>query len=118
MQHLYATAQNWDVLKRTLPKIYSGNFKERADWMERFYRSHAYMDLQHNNEVIIDRYGITDRDRDSCGEMNDCPEVIAEMLRRIDSDRELAIAVTGAEGPCVIQHWRELAKHTRQKILF
>jgi hypothetical protein len=118
LRHFYASSFDLEQLKRTLPKIYRGTARDRADWLERYYLSSAYLDLQNNAEEVLAIYGITERDRDSCGEMNDCPEVIAEMIKRMDLRCDLASAVVSAEGANVIARWRDLARETRQATLF
>lgn len=116
--HLHASEFHWKQLQKTARRIYSGTHLDRAAWTILFYRSGAWFDLKHNGDQVADRFGITERVRDSCGEMGDCPEVIAEVMREADSDPELAQAITRCEGAGCLDRWRELATHVPQLALF
>ena len=118
MSHLFASISDWQTLKRNSSKVYSGNHLDRANWMELYYLSGACSDLHHNSDEIYERFGITDRVRDSCGEMNDCEEVIAEMMKRIEQNPSLSTAIREAEGQNILNHWRTIARNVRQTSLF
>jgi hypothetical protein len=116
--HLRASELHWKQLQKTARRIYSGTCQDRAGWMILFYRSGAWSDLKHDSDQVADRFGITERVRDSCGEMGDCPEVIAEVMREVDRDPSLGHAITECEGAGCLDRWRELATHVPQLALF
>jgi hypothetical protein len=113
---LYANCIDLARLKRLTKRVYSGSHRERADWLELYYRSGAWRDI--GSDELHDRYGITERTRDSCGEMGDCEAVIADVMRRVDADPKLGTAITAAEGSGTLDRWRELASKAAQASLF
>jgi hypothetical protein len=115
---LHASDTAWKQLQKTARRIYSGTHQDRAAWMILFYRSGAWQDLRFNSDEIYERFGITERVRDSCGEMGDCPEVIAAVMEHVDQDAALAKAITESEGERCLEHWRKLAKQVPQLALF
>jgi len=116
--HLHGGETTWKQLQKTAHKIYSGTHQDRATWMVLFYRSGAWLDLRFYSDEIYDRFGVTERVRDSCGEMGDCPEVIAEVMREVDRDPALGHAITECEGAGCLDRWRQLAKQVPQLALF
>lgn len=115
---LHASEHVWAHLRRTERLIYSGSARDRADWMELYYRSGAWLDLSTSAEDVYQRFQITERTRDSCGEMGDGAEVVAEVLRRVDADPQLGRAIEDAEGETILNAWRLYATQARQQELF
>ena len=113
---LFAGPADLTRLKKMVPRIYSGSYRDRADWMQLYYLSGAWRDI--GSDELHDRFGITERVRDSCGEMGDCEIVIAEVMRRVDADPRLGTEITAAEGAGTLDHWRALARRAPQATLF
>lgn len=78
----------------------------RAQWLVRFYRSGAHLDmLSWNSDALCERFGITERTFDDCFEMGDSAEVLSEFMPVALADKELGNAVRSHIGAASFDEW-------------
>lgn len=113
-----ASANDFRRLKATERRTWGVHHKGRTDWLELYYLSGAWEDFRHNGDDVYELYGMSERTVDTCGEMCDGEDVIADLLRRADFNPKLLHAITKAHGESCLAYWREYATHAGQPSLF
>ncbi len=113
-----ASSDDFKRLKAAERQTWGMHHKPRTDWLEIYYLSGAWEDFRNNGDDVYALYGMSERTVDTCGEMNDGEDVIADLLRRADFNPKLLAAITEAHGESCLSHWRECARYARQPSLF
>jgi hypothetical protein len=95
-------------LQRNSP--YKGDARSRAEWLQRYYRCGAALDLRFRSEQLQDCYEISERWVDTCFEMGDSDEVLVQLMAMAEQDEELATLIVQYEGQGTFTRWSEVAR--------
>lgn len=113
-----ASSDDFKRLKAMERQTWGAHHKGRTDWLELYYLSGAWEDFRNNGDDVYELYCMTERTVDTCGEMNDGEDVIADLLRRADFNPKLLVAIIAAHGESCLTYWREYATRAAQPSLF